>query len=152
MFVSSHGLFSPKFDSWCFFSLHLRYEEFAGILPFCHRSCSLSHGPWEVHLVLSLLGVAVTKCCRECQALISSCVWLILLQGRTGMSVVLLVRAYCLQIRAEPAGLSLEQDRGVGARCFSQQPGQNLGVAVELSFASLSMGSCLLYRCWDVFV
>lgn len=70
-------------------------------------------------MVLSLLGVAVTKCCRECQALISSCVWLILLQGRTGMSVVLLVRAYCLQIRAEPAGLSLEQDRGVGTLSIS---------------------------------
>lgn len=102
--------------------------------------------------MLSLLGVAVTKCCRECQALIPSCLWLILLQGRTGMSMVLLVRAYCLQIRAEPAGFSLEQDKGVRAGCSSQQPGQNLGVAVELSFALLSMGSCLLFRCWDVFV
>lgn len=90
--------------------------------------------------MLSLLGVAVTEFCRECQALISSCVWLIQLQGRAGMSVVLLVRADL----SEPAGLSLEQDTGVRAGCFSQQPGQNLGVAVELSFASLSMGSYLL--------
>lgn len=68
------------------------------------------------------------------------------------MSMVLLVRAHCLQIRDELAGLSLQQDRAVRAGCFSQQPGQDLGVAVELSFASFSRGSCLLYRCWDVFV
>lgn len=68
------------------------------------------------------------------------------------MSMVLLVRAYCLQPRAELAGLSLEQDRQVRAVCFSHQPGQNLGVAVELSFAWLTLGSCFLYRCWDVFV
>lgn len=70
------------------------------------------------------------------------------LQGRAGMST----RAHFLQVRDELGGLSLQQDRAARAGCFSQQPGQNLGVAVELSFASLSRGSRLLYRCWIVFV
>lgn len=59
-------------------------------------------------------GAAVPKLCRECQALISSCVWLILLQGMTGVSMVLLVREYCWHIRDEAAGLSLERDRNHG--------------------------------------
>lgn len=64
--------------------------------------------------MLSVLGVGVPKFCKECQALISSCVWLILLQSMTGMSMVLLLREYCLQIRDEAAGLSLERDRSHG--------------------------------------
>lgn len=79
--------------------------------------CPMAHGMFTWCF---LLGVAVTKCCRECQALISSCVWLMLLQGRTRMSMVLLVRAYCLQPRAELAGLSLEQERWVRASHSSQ--------------------------------
>lgn len=59
-------------------------------------------------------GAAVPEFCRECQALISSCVWLILLQGMTGMSMVLLVGEYCWQIRDEAAALSLERDRNHG--------------------------------------
>lgn len=30
-------------------------EDFAGVLPFLHSSCSLSHDPLEVSLVLSFL-------------------------------------------------------------------------------------------------
>lgn len=116
MFVSSHGLFTPNFDSWCF----LMSTCFMGtVLEFFPFGSGAVLVPLEVLLVLSLLRVAVTKAgsARLCSAGVfdpaARQLWDV--HGSAAEGTL-------MQIRDELAGLSLEQDRGerAGASHSSQ--------------------------------